>query len=111
MNRKQKLYAILTLGGAVLTFDLAQAQSRTGDTATDSAATPAPTATAVVPSQWLSLRQIYDRLEAEGYTDIIEIEQDNSGYEARATDRQGRKTKLYIEPRTGDVLKTKIKRH
>lgn len=54
--------------------------------------------------QWLSIAQIHDKLVAAGYHDIEKIERERGGYEARATDRQGNRTKLYLHPQTGEIV-------
>lgn len=116
MNRKQKLYSILAISTAAMTFGFAQAQNVPTEMQVHQAATAVQLAevskaSSVTTSQWLNLRQIYDKLESEGYTDITEIERDDGGYEAKANNPQGSKVKLYIEPRTGDVLRVKTKRN
>lgn len=54
--------------------------------------------------QWLSIPQIHEKLEAAGYRQIEKIERERGGYEARATDRQGERIKLYINPQTGEII-------
>jgi len=53
--------------------------------------------------QWLSIAQLSDRLEAAGYRNIEEIEREHGGYEVRATDRDGKRVKLRLNPWTGEV--------
>jgi outer membrane receptor protein involved in Fe transport len=60
-------------------------------------------------SSWLSLGQIHDKLQADGYTDIREIERERGGYEAKARDRDGRWMKLYIEPLGGKVVDQRVR--
>lgn len=52
---------------------------------------------------WLSIGQVYQRLEAAGYSDVEKIERERGGYEARATNRRGERTKLSVNPQTGDI--------
>lgn len=52
---------------------------------------------------WLSIGQVHQRLEAAGYRDVEKIERERGGYEARATNRQGERTKLTVNPQTGDI--------
>ena len=52
---------------------------------------------------WLSLAEILTRLEKAGYRNIEKIEREHGNYEARATDTNGQRVKLYINPRTGEV--------
>lgn len=53
--------------------------------------------------QWLSIREVADRLDAAGYRHIEKIEREGGSYEVRATDREGRRAKLYVNPQTGDI--------
>ena len=48
--------------------------------------------------------------EAAGYTDFREIEREKNKYEVKATDPQGQRVELDVDPVTGDVLKTEVKR-
>ena len=52
---------------------------------------------------WLSVRQVVDRLDAAGYRDVEKIERERGGYEVRATNRQGERVKLNVNPQTGDI--------
>ncbi len=54
--------------------------------------------------QWLSIPQVHEKMEAAGYRQIEKIERERGGYEARATDRQGERIKLYINPQTGEII-------
>ena len=54
--------------------------------------------------QWFSIAQVHDKLEAAGYRNIEKIERERGGYEARATDRQGDRVKLYVNPQTGEIM-------
>lgn len=53
--------------------------------------------------QWLSIRQVHDKLEAAGYRHIKKIERERGDYEVRATDRDGQRVKLYVNPQTGEI--------
>jgi len=53
--------------------------------------------------QWLSIPQIHDKLDAAGYRNIEKIEREHGGYEVRATDRNGERIRLYVNPRTGEI--------
>ncbi len=57
-----------------------------------------------VEPQWLSIPQVHEKLEAAGYRDIEKIERERGGYEVRATDRNGARIKLLVNPRSGEVL-------
>ena len=54
--------------------------------------------------QWLSIPQVHEKLEAAGYRNVEKIERERGGYEARATDRQGDRVKLYVNPQTGEIM-------
>lgn len=61
--------------------------------------------------QWLSIGQIHDKLEAAGYRRIEKIERERGGYEARATDRNGERIKLHLNPQTGEVIDRRARKH
>ncbi|EXI67574.1 MAG: hypothetical protein AW08_01835 [Candidatus Accumulibacter adjunctus] len=63
----------------------------------------ARSASATAGAQWLPLGEIVRRLEAAGYRDIEKIEREHGAYEARATDRDGARVKLDIQPMTGHI--------
>jgi hypothetical protein len=54
--------------------------------------------------QWLTIPQVHEKLEAAGYRNIEKIERERGGYEVRAIDRNGERVKLYVNPRTGELL-------
>jgi hypothetical protein len=56
----------------------------------------------------LSTFAIRDLLEAHGYRDIGKITFNGFSYITRATDRNGRRVKLYVDPSTAKVLKKKF---
>ena len=53
--------------------------------------------------QWLSIGQVHQKLEAAGFRNVEKIEREHGVYEARATDRNGARVKLTINPQTGDI--------
>lgn len=61
-------------------------------------------------SDWMSLQQLQSRLEAAGYHGFEEIERNSYKYEVMAMDPQGRRVELYVDPVTGEILKTEIER-
>lgn len=97
MQTTFRRFLITLAAGTVVTWGIAQAQAP---------ATPAPhtpaAATAPAPAS-LTIRDIYDRLEAAGYRDIREIEWDDGRYEAKARTAQGERVKLYLNATTGAV--------
>ncbi len=54
--------------------------------------------------QWLSIPQVHEKLVAAGYRNIEKIERERGGFEARATDRNGARIKLYVNPQTGEIM-------
>lgn len=52
---------------------------------------------------WLGIPQIHEKLEAAGYRKIEKIEREHGGYEVRATDRNGARIKLYVNPQNGEI--------
>ena len=68
------------------------------------------TSTAPAQSNWLSLKDVQTKLEAAGYRDFRAIERDKDKYEVKATDPQGQRVEMDVDPVTADVLKTEVKR-
>lgn len=80
---------------SALTLGIAQAQPA------PSASAPAQAASPAAPQ--LTIRDIYDRMEAAGYRDMREIELDNGRYEVKARNAQGERVKLYVNANSGAV--------
>ncbi|MBB5213768.1 PepSY domain-containing protein [Parapusillimonas granuli] len=57
----------------------------------------------------LNIKQVYDKLEAAGYTRITEIEWDDGRYQATAVNPQGQRSKVDIDPVTGEIIGFKLK--
>ena len=93
---------IVLAAGSALTLGLAQAQT--------AAPTPAATAATRTAAPALTIRDIYDRMEAAGYRDIREIEFDDGRYDVKASNAQGERVKLRVNATTGAVEKTRIRR-
>lgn len=55
----------------------------------------------------LSIAQVHERLSALGYKDIDEIERDRGVYEVEAATSAGERVKLYVDARSGEILRTK----
>ncbi len=53
----------------------------------------------------LTVAEVHQRLVAEGFTRIEEIEFDDGRYEVEAIDSRGREVELDIDPATGRILK------
>ena len=102
MTRIQKSLAALAIGASALVAGTAvQAQ-----TSTPAPAAPAATAPA---APMLTIRQVYDKMEAAGYRNISEIERSRKhGYEVKAYDPQGQRVKLYVDPQSGAVTRSRF---
>ncbi|MER2553264.1 MAG: PepSY domain-containing protein [Thauera sp.] len=77
----------------------------------------APAATQAVPAgspsqaSWMTMQQIQTKLEAAGYRDFEKIERERNKYEVKATDAQGQRVELDVDPVNGDILETEVKRN
>ena len=67
-------------------------------------------ATTTTQANWMSMEQVQVKLEAAGYRAFEKFERDSNKYEVKATDAQGRRVELEVDPVTGDILKTEVKR-
>lgn len=67
-------------------------------------------ATSQSQAQWLSVEQVLNKVQAAGYRDVEEIERDDGKYQVKATDAEGRRVELKLDPVSGEILKTEVKR-
>jgi hypothetical protein len=58
----------------------------------------------------MSLQAVQDKLTAAGYRDFEKIDRKRDRYEVKATDAKGQRVELYVDPVTGDIRKTEVKR-
>ncbi|KNE26358.1 PepSY domain-containing protein [Achromobacter spanius] len=102
MTRIQKTLAALAIGASALVAGTAvQAQPATPAPAAPAATTPA--------APMLTIRQVYDKMEAAGYRNISEIERSRKhGYEVKAYDPQGQRVELYVDPQSGAVTRSRF---
>ena len=107
MTRIQKSLAALAIGASALVAGTAvQAQTAAPAPAAPAATTPAATTPA---APMLTIRQVYDKMEAAGYRNISEIERSRKhGYEVKAYDPQGQRVKLYVDPQSGAVTRSRF---
>ncbi|TVO67038.1 PepSY domain-containing protein [Denitromonas ohlonensis] len=70
----------------------------------------APVAAPMSEAAWLSIPQIHDKLTAAGYRDIRSVERERNRYEVKATNAEGQRVELYVDPQSGEVMKTERKR-
>jgi outer membrane receptor protein involved in Fe transport len=98
------IHAVLAMliAGSALAFWAAQAQTAAPAQATQTVAAPA--------APQLTIRDIYDRLEAAGYRDIREIEFDDGRYEVKAQNAKGERVKLKVNAATGAVEQERVHR-
>ncbi len=59
--------------------------------------------------QGLTMGQIYDKLVAQGFRDIDEIERERDRFEVKATNAEGKRVKLDVDATSGDILDTRTK--
>lgn len=91
--RSPKMMFSLLLGVGLLAGGIALAPSLADEKRTTPAA----------ERQWISIGQVHQKLEAAGYRNVEKIEREHGVYEARATDRNGVRVKLSINPQTGEL--------
>ena len=53
----------------------------------------------------LPMEAMLARLRAAGYTEIRKVERERGRYEVEGRDAQGERVELYVDARTGEVLK------
>ncbi|KGD94122.1 hypothetical protein JL37_12540 [Achromobacter sp. RTa] len=103
MTRIQKTLAVLAIGGSALVAGAPAFAQAAAPQA------PAPAAATAPAAPMLTIRQVYDKMEAAGYRNISEIERSSKhGYEVKAYDPQGQRVKLYVDPQTGAVTRSRF---
>lgn len=119
MTRIQKTLAALAIGAPALaagaaaqaqTAAPAQAPAQAAQAAQAAPTPAAQTAPAAAPAApMLTIRQVYDKMEAAGYRNISEIERSSKhGYEVKAYDPQGQRVKLRVDPQSGAVTRSRF---
>ena len=100
MTRIQKTLAAMTIGACALVA---------GPAVHAQAAAPAAPAATSPAAPMLTIRQVYDKMEAAGYRNTSEIERSSKhGYEVKAYDPQGQRVKLRVDPQTGAVTRSRF---
>lgn len=103
MNKKAALAAIAAL---TLTTGIAgTAQAGSDKDANEMARAGAVGAKPAGESTELPLDQVLARLRTAGYSDIREVEHEGGQYEVESQDAQGQRVELYLDARTGEVMK------
>lgn len=95
----------VAIAGSALAFGAAHAQS-----AAPAQAAQSVQAAAAPAAPQLTIRDIYDRMEAAGYREIREIEFDDGRYEVKARNAQGQRVKLKVNAATGAVEQERAQR-
>lgn len=58
---------------------------------------------------WLPVSQLVAKLEGAGFRNIEKIEREHGRYEVRATNKEGQRSKLQLDARTGELLAQRVK--
>ena len=53
---------------------------------------------------WLGIGDLVSRLEAKGYRDISKVEREHRCYEVRASNAEGQRMKLVVDPTNAEIL-------
>lgn len=88
---------IACCAGTLFTLGAAHAQPATSSATAASSGVTAPAA------PQLTIRDIYDRVEAAGYLEIREIEWDDGRYEVKARNAEGERVKLHVDGSSGAI--------
>ncbi|MDO9095419.1 MAG: PepSY domain-containing protein [Rubrivivax sp.] len=67
-------------------------------------------AAAASQSAGMSTQAVQTKLAASGYRDFEKFERKRDRYEVKATDPKGQRVELYVDPFTGDIVKSEVKR-
>ena len=106
-------HAMLAVGIALVAGAAMVAQAQTAAEVQPAAplAAPAPAVAASAAGMHgqllgpkLTIRDVYDRLEKQGYRDFREIEWDDGRYKVKAVASDGRAVKIHMDGRSGSVL-------
>jgi hypothetical protein len=57
----------------------------------------------------LTIGQVHDKLAAQGFRDINDIEREGDRFEVKATNAEGKRVKLDVDAMSGDILDTRVK--
>lgn len=107
--RATTLIATLALTGGIIGAGAMFVPAFAQNAATAATATTTTTTT-TTQANWMTMEQVQTKLQTAGYRDFEKIERDTTKYEVKATDAQGRRVELDVDPVTGDILKTEVKR-
>ena len=102
MNTRTRYASIAALA---LAAGLAGAAYAGSDQDKDADRRTGSAATAGASSPQLALDDVLARLRSAGYSDFREIEREKGRYEVKGSDAEGRRVELYVDARTGEVVK------
>jgi hypothetical protein len=57
--------------------------------------------------QWLTIAQITEKFTSQGYH-VREVKVEDGGYEIYAIDKDGKRLEAYVNPVTGEMLKSEM---
>ncbi len=97
----------LTVASLLTAGLMAGASAQTPATAPSAASTPRVSTAVKTPK--LTIRQIYDQLDAAGYRDLREIEWSDGRYEVKGRNARGDRVKLDVDGTTGAILRERSK--
>lgn len=76
-----------------------------------SAVVAAPASRAAAASVPMGFQQVVDRVVTAGFTDVREVERKSDKlYEIKARNGQGQRVELYVDSRSGEILREEVKR-
>jgi hypothetical protein len=55
--------------------------------------------------KWLTIAQITEKFTSQGY-DVRQVKVEDGGYEIYAIDKDGKRLEAYVNPATGELLKS-----
>lgn len=67
--------------------------------------------TPATPAAAMNFQQVVERVVAQGYSDVREVERKSDKlYEIKARNSQSRWVELYVDSRSGEILREEVKR-
>lgn len=55
----------------------------------------------------LSMEQIVAKIKDQGFIEVYEVEREHGSYEVKARDTKGALMEIYVDAKTGEILKSK----
>ncbi len=55
----------------------------------------------------IAIGEVVGRLKDAGYTEVSKVERDDSGYEAKARDKDGQVMEVYVDGTSGEITREK----